>query len=100
MCDNHHTHDNSPHKGIEHDGHDLEHKKWSRRSFIQALGIAGSGSMFLGSHMISASSPSPLTAAVAAADGYGIQNKELSVLSMAIAHHFALLQNTKIYETN
>lgn len=68
MCDNHHTHDKSPHKGLEHDGHDMEHKKWSRRSFVQALGIAGSGSMFLGSHFISASSPSPLTAAVAAAE--------------------------------
>ena len=68
MCDNHHTHDNSPFKGLEHEGHDLEHKKWSRRSFIQALGIAGSGSMFLGSHFVTASSPSPLTAAVAAAE--------------------------------
>ena len=68
MCDNHHTHNKSPHKGLEHEGHDLEHKNWSRRSFIQALGIAGSGSMFLGSHFISASAPSPLTAAIAAAE--------------------------------
>jgi len=45
MCD---IHDNTPHKGIEHDGHDEEHKSWSRRSFLQALGIAGSGSMMLG----------------------------------------------------
>ncbi|MEZ4810185.1 MAG: DUF1501 domain-containing protein [Allomuricauda sp.] len=68
MCDNHHTHHKSPYKGLEHEGHDLEHKNWSRRSFIQALGIAGSGSMFLGSHFISASAPSPLTAAIAAAE--------------------------------
>lgn len=68
MCDNHHTHDTTPHKGLEHDGHDLEHKTWSRRSFIQALGIAGSGSMFLGSNLVSASAPSPLTAAIAAAE--------------------------------
>jgi uncharacterized protein (DUF1501 family) len=49
-------------------GHDEEHKYWSRRSFLQALGIAGSGSMMLGSNMLSASAPSPLTAAIANAD--------------------------------
>ena len=62
MCD---THNTSPHKGLEHDGHDLEHKSWSRRSFLQALGIAGSGSMMLGSNFLTASAPSPLTAAIA-----------------------------------
>ena len=65
MCDTHH---NSPHKGKDHDGHDLEHKAWSRRSFLQALGIAGSGSMMLGSNFLTASAPSPLTAAIAAAE--------------------------------
>ncbi|MDO6516467.1 DUF1501 domain-containing protein [Zobellia uliginosa] len=65
MCDTHH---NDPYKGLEHDGHDQEHKAWSRRSFLQALGIAGSGSMMLGSSMLSASAPSPLTAAIAAAE--------------------------------
>ena len=65
MCDTHHT---DPHKGLEHDGHDQEHKSWSRRSFLQALGIAGSGSMMLGSNMLTASSPSPLTAAIANAE--------------------------------
>ncbi|MEM9867280.1 MAG: DUF1501 domain-containing protein, partial [Bacteroidota bacterium] len=64
MCDTHHTQDTSPHKGLEHEGHDLEHKNWSRRSFLQALGIAGSGSMFLGSNLLTASAPSPLTAAI------------------------------------
>jgi len=49
-------------------GHDDEHKYWSRRSFLQALGIAGSGSMMLGSNMLTASAPSPLTAAIANAD--------------------------------
>jgi len=65
MCDTHHT---TPHKGKEHEGHDLEHKAWSRRSFLQALGIAGSGSMLLGSQHITASSPSPLTAAISMAE--------------------------------
>ncbi len=65
MCD---FHDTTPHKGIEHDGHDQEHKSWSRRSFLQALGIAGSGAMMLGSNFLSASAPSPLTAAIANAE--------------------------------
>lgn len=65
MCDTHHK---SPHKGIDQDGHDLEHKTWSRRSFLQALGIAGSGSMMLGSNYLTASAPSPLTSAIAMAE--------------------------------
>ena len=67
MCDTHND-DLTPYKGLEHDGHDTEHKDWSRRSFMQALGIAGSGSMMLGSNMLSASAPSPLTSAIAAAE--------------------------------
>jgi len=65
MCNTHHK---SPHKGKDHDGHDLEHKTWSRRSFLQALGIAGSGSMMLGSNYLTASVPSPLTSAIAMAE--------------------------------
>lgn len=64
MCNTHH----SPHKGLEHDGHDHEHQYWSRRSFLQALGIAGSGSMMLGANMLTASAPSPLSAGIAAAE--------------------------------
>ena len=65
MCDINH---NSPHKGLEHDGHDHEHQYWSRRSFLQALGIAGSGSMMLGANMLTASAPSALSAGIAAAE--------------------------------
>ncbi len=65
MCD---THNISPHKGLEHEGHDHEHKTWNRRSFLQALGIAGSGSMMLGSNFLTASAPSPLTSAIADAE--------------------------------
>ncbi len=68
MCDIHDKTDTTPHKGIEHEGHDHEHKDWSRRSFLQALGIAGSGSMMLGSNFLTASAPSPLTAAIAGAE--------------------------------
>ena len=62
MCDTHHI--SEPHKGLEHEGHHQEHKAWSRRSFLQALGIAGSGSMMLGNQMLSASAPSPLMSAL------------------------------------
>ncbi|ADV49171.1 protein of unknown function DUF1501 [Cellulophaga algicola DSM 14237] len=62
MCD---THNKTPHKGLEHEGHDLEHKAWSRRSFLQAMGLAGSGSILLGSNLVSASAPSPLANAIA-----------------------------------
>ena len=62
MCNNHLP------INIDQNNHDQEHKYWSRRSFLQALGIAGSGTMMLGSNMLSASAPSPLTAAIANAD--------------------------------
>lgn len=60
------THPKTQHK--DKDAHDLEHKVWNRRSFLQAMGIAGSGSMMLGSNLLTASSPSPLTNAIAAAE--------------------------------
>ncbi|WP_423998893.1 DUF1501 domain-containing protein [Maribacter sp. IgM3_T14_3] len=44
--------------------HDQEHQEWSRRSFLQALGIGCTGSMLLGSKMLSASSSSPLAMAL------------------------------------
>lgn len=67
MCNNH-----IPIPVKNQSEHDFEHKFWSRRSFLQALGIAGSGSMMLGSNMLSASAPSPLTAAIANADSDSI----------------------------
>jgi len=63
MCNN-----NIPINIHNQKGHDEEHKVWSRRSFMQALGIAGSGSMMLGSNMLTASAPSPLTSAIANAE--------------------------------
>ncbi|NAS31938.1 DUF1501 domain-containing protein [Flavobacteriaceae bacterium R38] len=62
MCE-HHSHSN--HKDLSHDD---EHKLWSRRSFLQALGIAGTGTMMLGGNSISASSASPLSVALSQAE--------------------------------
>ncbi|MFC7357768.1 DUF1501 domain-containing protein [Jejudonia soesokkakensis] len=44
--------------------HDKEHASWNRRSFIQALGLTGVGSVMLGATQISASKPSPLSVAL------------------------------------
>lgn len=44
--------------------HDEEHKKWNRRSFLQALGLSGAGTMMLGGMPLSASSSSKLAAAI------------------------------------
>tara|TARA_B100000795_G_scaffold226643_1_gene182728 strand:- start:7892 stop:9514 length:1623 start_codon:yes stop_codon:yes gene_type:complete len=46
------------------DLHDQEHATWNRRSFIQALGLAGAGSMMLGGTNVSATAPSPLSVAL------------------------------------
>lgn len=45
--------------------HDKEHAKWNRRSFLQALGLASSGSILLAKTPISAMNPTPLTQALA-----------------------------------
>ncbi len=50
------------------DIHNQEHERWSRRSFLQALGLAGGGSMLLGNANITASTPSKLTQAISEAD--------------------------------
>jgi len=50
------------------DIHDQEHKKWNRRSFLQALGLVGGGTMMLGGTPISASKASPLAIALSQAE--------------------------------
>ncbi len=45
-----------------------EHKQWNRRSFLQALGIAGGGSMMLANTPLSVSRPSPLSIALSQAE--------------------------------
>jgi len=49
---------------FDKNSHDLEHKKWNRRSFLQALGLAGAGTMMVGGMPLSASSHSKLAAAI------------------------------------
>lgn len=64
MCDHHKFQKkNSPKK--DKNVHDQEHVEWSRRSFIQALGLAGGGSIMLGNAAVTAAKPSPLSIALA-----------------------------------
>ncbi len=58
MCDTHKTPQNKS------DLHAQEHKKWNRRSFLQILGLAGGGTMMLGSTAVTASNPSTLAKAL------------------------------------
>lgn len=48
--------------------HDQEHKKWNRRSFLQALGLVGGGTMMLGGTPLTASRPSSLASALSMAE--------------------------------
>jgi hypothetical protein len=61
MCDTHKKQldPNSP-------SHHEEHESWNRRTFLQALGIAGAGAFTLGGSQISSAMTSPITAALAA----------------------------------
>ena len=63
MCDH-----QKEYKKLKEDIHNQEHKKWSRRSFIQALGLVGSGSILLGNKSVTASVPSPLISALSASE--------------------------------
>ena len=48
--------------------HDQEHATWSRRSFMQTLGLVGTGSIMIGGANLTAAAPSRLTTALANAD--------------------------------
>lgn len=48
--------------------HDEEHSAWNRRSFMQALGLVGGGSIMLGGTNLTASAPSRLTTALSTAE--------------------------------
>ncbi len=71
MC----THDHKNHKlgtNQNKEAHEKEHATWNRRSFIQALGLAGAGSIMVGHAAVSASQPSPLSVALANAENDNI----------------------------
>lgn len=60
MCNQH----SNKNQKLGTSAHDQEHKKWNRRSFLQALGLSGAGTMLLGGMPLSASSNSKLAAAI------------------------------------
>lgn len=79
MCD-HHTPSSSkkdqkkphaPSAKITDAHHNEEHTTWNRRSFLQALGLIGGGTIMVGGANLTASVPSRLTAALADAQNNG-----------------------------
>lgn len=48
--------------------HDDEHSSWSRRSFMQSLGLVGGGTIAMGGTNLTASAASPLAAALSASE--------------------------------
>ncbi len=49
--------------------HDQEHHRWSRRSFLQTLGLAGGGAIVMGGLPVVASAMNPLTKALMQLEG-------------------------------
>lgn len=73
MCKNHTIPPkNTSKKYDEKTIHDQEHSNWNRRSFIQALGLAGAGGIMLGHASVTASKPSPLSVALAKSENDNI----------------------------
>ncbi|MEW7277967.1 DUF1501 domain-containing protein [Aquimarina sp. 2201CG1-2-11] len=70
MCNTHHSQNNKSHKDGSCNTDD--HKKWNRRSFLQALGLVGGGSMMLANTPLSVSRPSPLSIALSQAENENI----------------------------
>jgi len=54
------------------DSHAQEHTLWNRRSFIQALGLVGGGTIMLGSTNVTAARPSPLALALSESENDNI----------------------------
>ncbi|WP_338349881.1 DUF1501 domain-containing protein [Nonlabens sp. SCSIO 43208] len=59
MCQN-----NNNYQDPKSQAHHDEHEAWNRRTFIQALGLAGAGAFTLGGSQISSAMASPITAAL------------------------------------
>ena len=70
MCDTHHPKNIKKSEKTSKEGkcNPDEHKKWNRRSFLQALGLVGGGSMVLGNTNLTVSKPSPLSLALSQAE--------------------------------
>ncbi|MBP2833166.1 DUF1501 domain-containing protein [Aquimarina sp. U1-2] len=70
MCETNHT----SHIKLDKNGNcnTDEHKNWNRRSFLQALGLVGGGSMMLANTPLSVSRPSPLSTALSQSENENI----------------------------
>jgi len=69
MCNTHHSHTKKEIKETKEGVcNPDEHKKWNRRSFLQALGLVGGGSMMLANTNLTVSKPSALSLALSQAE--------------------------------
>ncbi|WP_378180990.1 DUF1501 domain-containing protein [Aquimarina sp. SS2-1] len=70
MCNTHHHINIKESKPNSKEGvcNTDDHKKWNRRSFLQALGLVGGGSMMLANTNLTVSRPSPLSLALSQAE--------------------------------
>ncbi|WP_299258581.1 DUF1501 domain-containing protein [uncultured Aquimarina sp.] len=70
MCNTHHPNNIKATKKTTKEGvcNTDDHKKWNRRSFLQALGLVGGGSMMLANTNLTVSKPSPLSQALSQAE--------------------------------
>ncbi|MCW8980257.1 MAG: twin-arginine translocation signal domain-containing protein, partial [Altibacter sp.] len=72
MCDHDHIPKSPSASKKDKKVHEQEHATWNRRSFIQALGLAGAGGMVLANSAVSASKPSPLSVALSQSENENI----------------------------
>lgn len=72
MCDDHkggHIHASRPKNDTKHNE---EHKTWNRRSFLQALGLVGGGTIAFANNALTINKPSPLGMALTQSDNENI----------------------------
>lgn len=72
MCDHHkggHIHSSRPKNDSKHNE---EHKTWNRRSFLQALGLVGGGTIAFANNALTINKPSPLGMALTQSDNENI----------------------------
>ena len=72
MCNHHKTgqlHSSRPKTDTQHNE---EHKTWNRRSFLQALGLVGGGTIAFANNALTINKPSPLGMALTQSDNENI----------------------------
>ena len=72
MCNHHHKGHINASRPKETNSHDQEHKTWNRRSFLQALGLVGGGTIAFANNALTINKPSPLGMALSRSENDNI----------------------------